>query len=193
MAAYGRQLPRQGAGLIEAHARYFNYPDAGVTRSKEDIPRFGFKAAFISNSFAAYRVAALREIGGFPSDVILGEDFYAAARLLQAGGKIAYVADSRVLHSHGYGVIQEARRYFDIGVFHASNPWLLQLLGRAGGEGLKFVRSELGFLLRKNVFLIPEALIRTVMKLLFYRLGLAYRLLPRDVNRSLSMHRFYWD
>ncbi len=39
-------------------------------------------------------------------------------------------------------LVQEMKRYFDMGVFHASEPWIRQELGGAEGEGLKFVVSE---------------------------------------------------
>ena len=66
--AYGRQLPRLGADAIEAHARLFNYPDCSSIRSIHDVPRFGIKTAFSSNSFAAYRHEALLAAGGgFPT------------------------------------------------------------------------------------------------------------------------------
>ena len=71
-AAYGRQLPRLAASHIEAHARLFNYPATGHVRDLESRHTLGIKAAFLSNSFAAYRVAPLVEVGGFPSNTIIG-------------------------------------------------------------------------------------------------------------------------
>jgi GT2 family glycosyltransferase len=65
-AVYGRQLPREGAGHIEAHARVFNYPATSEVRSMENARHRGFKAIFFSNSFGAYRRKALEEVGGFP-------------------------------------------------------------------------------------------------------------------------------
>jgi rhamnosyltransferase len=70
-----------------------------------------------------------------------------AARLLMAGKRVAYVAEACVHHSHNYSLVQEFRRYFDTGVFHARSPWLLQEFGTANSEGLRFVRSEISFLM----------------------------------------------
>ena len=64
-AAYGRQLPRTSAGPIERHARLFNYPGHSSIRTYESRLRIGIKAAFLSNSFAAYRRSALAQVGGF--------------------------------------------------------------------------------------------------------------------------------
>jgi rhamnosyltransferase len=129
-AVCGRQLPRQKAGAIEAHVRLFNYQETSVLNSTKDFADKGLKTAFISNSFAAYRISTLNEIGGFPDDVIFGEDMYVATKLLMANYEIAYVADACVCHSHSYSLWQEIKRYFDMGVFHAHEPWIRQ--GRGG-------------------------------------------------------------
>jgi rhamnosyltransferase len=193
-AAYGRQMPRPAAGAIERHARLFNYPDAGAVHSMDDAARLGIKAAFCSNSFAAWRRSALLAVGGFPSPCIMGEDMLTAAHMLQAGYGVVYCADARVVHSHALTAGGEARRYFDTGVMHADNAWLLQAFGSAGGEGMRFVRSEVRYLATHGaVMRIPEALARDVVKLVAYRLGRAYRHLPTDWCRRMSMNLGYWD
>lgn len=191
-AAYGRQLPRPGADAIEAHARLFNYPQTSHIRCLSDRERFGFKTIFISNSFAAYRRTALEAVGGFPANTIFGEDTITAARLLLAGWDIAYVADAPVYHSHSYTVTQDLRRYFDIGVLHSRESWLIKEFGGAGGEGRRFITSELQFLWRNQKPQIPSALLRTLAKLAGYRLGrFEHRLSPKMKYR-LSMHRSFW-
>lgn len=191
-AAYGRQLPHLDASPVAAHARLFNYPAASHQRCLADAARFGIKTCFLSNSFAAYRVTALREVGGFPPDVILGEDMHLAARLLQAGHVIAYQAQAGVYHSHNYSLLAEFRRYFDTGVFHAQHSWLIQDFGHAGREGLRYVRSEIAYLLRHAPWRLPEAACRTALKALGYRLGQWHAALPQRVCMGLSMHKGYW-
>lgn len=190
--AYGRQLPHADASPMAAHARLFNYPDVSRSVSLADKSHLGLKACFMSNSFAAYRVADLQAVGGFPSSVILGEDMSVAARLLMAGKRVAYVADACVHHSHNYTALQEFRRYFDTGVFHARSPWLLQTFGSAGGEGLRFVRSELAYLWRHAPMWIPSALVRTAAKLAGYRLGRMEAIWPVWFKRWCSMHKGFW-
>lgn len=190
--AYGRQLPRAGATPIEAHARAFNYPAASHVRTLADAARLGFKAAFSSDAFGAYRRAALLEAGGFPPRIIFGEDSHAAATLLLSGWKIAYCAEACAAHSHDYSVPQEFRRYFDIGVFHQAEAWMLEKFGSPGGEGRRFVQSELAFLRRSAPILMPEALLRTLAKWLGYQLGRRERLLPQFAKRAFSMNRGYW-
>jgi rhamnosyltransferase len=192
-AAYGRQLPRRGATPIEAHARLYNYPEQSNVRTSASREQFGFKTIFISNSFAAYRRDALMAVGGFPRDVIFGEDTITAGRLVLAGWKIAYVAEAQVYHSHSYTWTQEFKRYFDIGVLHGKEDWLLDKFGGAGGEGRRFVRSELGYLWPSSKSSIPSATIRTAIKLTGYKLGRSERKLSVGWKRRLSMNPSFWD
>jgi rhamnosyltransferase len=192
-AAFGRQLPRPGAGPIESHARFFNYPDRPGVRTLQDRETLGFKSIFISNSFAAYRSRALKAVGGFPMATIFGEDTIVAGRMLLSGWKIAYAADALVYHSHSYTWAQEFQRYFDIGVLHARESWLLKEFGQTGNEGKRFVLSELRYLWPRHAALIPSALIRTAAKLAGYRIGRIEARLKPQLKRRLSMHRSYWQ
>lgn len=191
-AVCGRQLPHHNATLLAQHARLFNYPEVSAVKSVNDIQLLGIKTAFMSNSFSAYRGKALTEVGGFPSNVILSEDMFVAAKMLLAGWNIAYAGDACCRHSHNYTIIEEFRRYFDIGVFHSQEPWIKNNFGGAGGEGVRYVLSELSFLSYRNFYLWPSSLIRNGTKLLGYKLGLMQRKIPAFIKVKLSMHRKYW-
>jgi rhamnosyltransferase len=170
-AAYGRQLPRLGANPIEAHARLFNYPPISAIRSLESAAAIGFKAIFFSNSFGAYRRIALDQVGGFPKESNFGEDTVVAARLLQCGWQIAYVAEAEVYHSHSYSYREEYQRYYRIGQLHRHEPWLLRDFGNASGEGCKFAFSEMRYLSKHAPWLIPEAMLRSALKYSGYKRG----------------------
>jgi rhamnosyltransferase len=170
-AAYGRQLPRPDASAIEAHARLFNYPPAPKVRSWESRKTLGFKSIFFSNAFGAYRRAALMSVGGFSSQVSFGEDTLAVAHLHREGWQTAYVPDALVEHSHAYSLVTASRRYFDIGVLHRRQSWLIEELGSASSEGRRFVLSELRYLSKHNPLLIPSALVRTAAKYAAYQAG----------------------
>jgi rhamnosyltransferase len=191
-AVYGRQLPHHGATPIEAHARLFNYPAQSAVRCLDDRAQFGIKTAFFSNSFAAYRREALHAIGGFRRNLILGEDTVAAGQMLLADWRIAYCAEAQVRHSHHYGLRAEMARYFDIGVLHSREAWMLEQFGRAEGEGMRFIRSEVAYLARHAPWLIPEAGLRTLLKYLGYRLGRSEQRLYQAWKRRLSMQPGYW-
>ena len=191
--AYGRQLPRDGASPIEAHARLFNYPEQSNKRTLADKSKLGIKAAFTSNSFAAYRTKALVDVGGFPSKLILGEDMVVAARMLLVGWSVAYVADAQVYHSHGYTVLQEFKRYFDIGVMHQDQSWILDTFGKPEGEGMRFIRSELSYLAKTAPWMIPQAVARTFAKYAGYKLGLKALRFPVRMRRMMSMSKNFWN
>ncbi len=190
--AYGRQLPHDNANPLAQHARQFNYPAQSHCYGQDDIPHAGLKVAFMSNSFSAYRTKTYNELGGFPRDTILCEDMYFTARAVLAGYKSAYVAEARVKHSHNYSPAEEFRRYFDIGVFHKDEPWIREKFGGAGGEGKKFIFSELRYLTRKGIRYIPLACINNAMKIAGYKLGQKYQSLPLKLIKKMSMHRRYW-
>ncbi len=191
--AYGRQLPHVDANPLAAHARMFNYPEQGHVCAYEDRARMGLKTVFTSNSFAAYRLSVFRELGGFPEKNILSEDMYFAAKAVMAGHKVAYVAQAAVRHSHNYTPWEEFRRYFDIGVFHHDEAWIARNFGGAGGEGKRFILSELRYLAKHAPAWIPRACVNNVFKIVGYKLGKNYTRLPRGLRRGLSMHGKYWD
>ena len=192
-AVCGRQLPHLDANSFAEHARLFNYPPDSRVKSIDDAAELGIKTPFISNSFAAYRRQALIDVGGFPKHVILSEDMFVAARMLINGWKVAYAGDAVCRHSHNYSLLEEFRRYFDQGVFQAREPWIRKRFGGAGGEGLRYVKSELRFLGLSRFYLWPEALIRNALKLFAYKLGQQERHLSIGFKRKLSMHKRFWD
>lgn len=192
-AVCGRQLPHVGARVLERHARIFNYPPRSAVRSAADVPRLGVRAAFCSNSFAAYRRSALEDVGGFPRRLIFGEDTYAVARMLQRRWRVAYAGDAEVHHSHDYTAREEVARYFDLGVFHDTESWYREYLGGAHGEGTRFVRSEISYAAREGMPLaLPRLVARNGLRLLGYRLGRVHRVLPRRFKRWIGMNKGYW-
>lgn len=192
---YGRQNPVFGVGVFARHARLFNYPagDGVVLKSQEDIPRLGIKAAFCSNSFAAYRRSAIEEIGYFSVNTLFAEDSIAAAKLLQRGWSIGYVPQAIVIHSHDYSLAQEFCRYFDVGAFHSMNRWYMDFLGKAEDEGKRFVRSEYSYLKQEGVALpLMRVIFRNGVRWLGYKVGRLHNLLPFAMRRCFSTNKAFW-
>jgi rhamnosyltransferase len=168
---YGRQLPHKNAGFFAMYARLFNYPAKSYIRKLADSKSFGIKTAFMSDSFAAYRLTALKEVNGFP-EVIVGEDMYVAAKMLLKDWQVAYCAEAMVYHSHEYTLKEEFNRYKAVGQFHASEPWIREYFGKTEGEGKKFVLSEMKYIFKcKKFSLIPMAFLRNCFKYIGYKLG----------------------
>lgn len=190
--SYARQIPRQGADIFESFPRHFNYPAESQIRSIADAEKYGVYTFFSSDSCAAYRNSALDEIGGF-RPTLTSEDYFAAARLLCKGHKVAYAAGAVVEHSHAYTLLEEFRRYFDTGYVRAENPWVQAIVGQAEGRGKEYFSALVHALSARMPWLVPYAAVNTCIKLLGYRLG--YRSLTAPVwwKKKLSIQRYYWD
>ncbi len=193
-ATFGRQLPFPDVSPFAAHLRVFNYPENSHIRRLEDKDKYGIKTAFLSNSFAGYRRKVLEEIGWFKENLIFGEDTQVGAKLLQAGYKIAYVAEAVVSHSHNHSIFQDFKRYFDVGVFHDIEYWIINAFGKPSGEGIKYLVSEIKYLMKNGRFyLVPECIIRNMFKYIAYHLGCHYNILPLFVVKKFSMNRDWWN
>ena len=193
-AAYGRQISYEDTNLFGKHLREFNYPKQTIVRTKDDISKYGIKTAQLSNSFAAYRKDVLQELGYFKENLILGEDVYIGAKMILVEYSLVYTGDAKVYHSHSYTVIEEFKRYFDIGVFHKCEDWILKKFGKPEGEGMRYIKSELKYLLDHSAwYLLPEWFIRNGMKYLGYKLGQKYENIPIKIIKGFSMHYRWWE
>ncbi len=191
--SYGRQLPCFDASDTARHLRFFNYPDTSQIRDFADRLHLGLSTVFASNSCAAYNKNHLSDVGFFRDDLIFGEDTCAVGRLLESGLKVAYVADASVYHSHNYSWSDEFKRYFDIGVLHSNERWLLDTYGNAENRGINYIKSGVSYLSsRRNYSLICDFMVRVVLKFIGYRLGRQYSWLPEKVVPELSMHQKWW-
>lgn len=177
--AYGRQIPYENTNIFGKHLRLFNYFEKSLTISKKDIPKYKFKTSFVSNSFAAYRKETLESVGWFEDNLIFGEDAVATTKIILKGFNKEYCSEAIVYHSHSYSVLEDFKRYFDIGIFHKKQSWLLKELGKPEGEGIKYIKSELKYILdNKKIFLIFEFLVRNMFKFIAYKLGKNYKKIP---------------
>lgn len=193
-AAYGRQIPDEEALPAAKVKRLFNYPDESHTKSSNDRATFGLRTPFISNAFAAYRRSALEEIGFFGRRELICEDFCAGAALLSRGWSIRYEAGAVVHHTHHFSVVQEFRRYFDIGVAHRRHRWILEEFGSSDREGMRYLSLGIGHFRRHRQWLrIPEFLLRGLTDRTAYLLGRNHRRLPRSWCRSMSSFPDWWD
>ena len=192
--AYGKQIPYHHTSLFGKHLRIFNYSDTSYTRTLNEKKEFGIKTAFLSDSFAAYRKSDLEAVKWFKSGLIVGEDMYVGAKLLLAGKKLAYVAEAKVFHSHSYSIHEEFKRYFDTGVYHKQEKWLINTFGKAEGEGKKYILSEFNYIIENNAYqYIPEFFLRNMSKYLGYKLGQQYKYYPKRLIKYFSLHPLWWE
>lgn len=190
--AYGRQLAREDSHILEEYSRNFNYPDKSILKGKEHIKELGIKTYFCSNVCAMYNRKIYNELGGFIRRTIFNEDMIYAAGAIKAGYKIAYVAKAQVIHSHYYTGKQQFYRNFDLGVSQADHPEVFKDVP-SEKEGGKLVKGTLQFLWKQGKFYYAIPFVyQCGCKYLGYRLGKAYKKLPKKLILSCTMNRNYW-
>ena len=190
--AYARQVAREGAAPPEVFTRLSNYPDRSEVRTLNDVGRLGIKAFFTSNVATAYDRQAWETVGRFDPTVIMNEDMLTCARLLRAGGAVAYQASAVVVHSHHYTLTEQFRRYFDIGVFFASVGDALTG-ARATGQGLRFARAQAAYLAHRGRRpWLARAVVETGLKFMGVQMGRRWRWIPPSLRRKFSLHRGFW-
>lgn len=192
-AAFGRQVPPSGAHPFTRMKRAFLYTGASKVHRFEDRHGSGFRTAFFSNSFAAWRRGPLADVGWFGERRLMCEDVSAAAALLAAGHSVAYVADAEVEHGNEHPLRVELARYFDIGATHALDPRLEKDFGSPHGEGLRFVRFGVRYLLEGGwASHLPAFAVWSAGKRVAYSLGRHHRALPAALVRRLSSLPEWW-
>lgn len=191
-AAYARQLPAYDCDVLERYAREFNYPDSSFVKSGMDLEKMGIKTYFCSNVCAAYEKSAYDELGGFVSRTIFNEDMIYAAKVIQAGYKIAYSAQACVIHSHNYNCRQQFHRNFDLGVSQAEHPEIFAGVP-SEGEGMKLVKESAAYAwsLRRPDLLV-HLFLQSGFKYMGYFLGKHYQKLPKSIVLRCTMNREYW-
>lgn len=190
--SYGRQIAEDDSTPLERFARTFNYPEKPIIKGKEDIPLYGIKTFFCSNVCSSVRRKDFREIGGFPENIIMNEDMILAAKFILKGCRVAYEPSAAVYHSHNYSIIEQFRRYFDIGVSLGRNRWILES-AKMEGEGIRYLKEQTTYLLRSGKLCwIPYSYIEGLAKYSALRLGFLENGLPSSLKLRLSMHRHFW-
>jgi rhamnosyltransferase len=172
VAACGRHLPKDDASPLEVFSRHFNYPEKGSIKGIEDIQKFGIKTFFFSNVCSAFRKDIFVKIGMFPERVRANEDMIIAARLILNGYRIAYIPEATILHSHNYSLLNQFRRYYNIGASLRHNSWIFRY-ARPEGEGLKFIKKQMSYVMKQhNYRWVPYIFLEMIMKYAGYRIGL---------------------
>lgn len=191
--AYARQLPDDKCNKIERLTRDFNYPDTSVTKGKDDIERLGIKTFFCSNVCAMYKKDIYMKLNGFDYPAIFNEDMVYAGHAVNAGYKIAYVAEAKVIHSHNYTGREQFHRNFDLGVSQTCHPEVFEGI-KSESEGVKMVLKNAASLLRRGaVFSIIKLVWLSANKYLGYKKGRAFKALSREKIMKYTMNPGYWN
>lgn len=135
VATYSRQLPK--FNNIEKYTREKNYPSESSIVSKNDIEKLGLRAFFFSDASSAIKRDVFVKLNGYDNkNLPISEDMYIAYKIIMAGYKIKYCADSEVIHSHKFTLKQIYDRYKLTGKFFKENNYLDQYGTTSSGANL---------------------------------------------------------
>ena len=192
-AAYARQLPNSKCNVIERYTRAFNYPEQSRIKSLEDLETLGIKTYFCSDVCAAYRKSVYESLGGFEEKTIFNEDMIMAAKIIQSGGSVKYVAEAKVIHSHNYNCKQQFQRNFDLAVSQVEHPEVFQNI-KSESEGMRLVKNTMTYLIKiKKPWLIIKLILQSGFKYMGYCLGRKYSQLPMWLIKKCTMNQRYWE
>ena len=192
-AAYARQLPNSKCNVIERYTRAFNYPEQSRIKSLEDLEILGIKTYFCSDVCAAYRKSVYESLGGFEEKTIFNEDMIMAAKIIQSGGLVKYVAEAKVIHSHNYNCKQQFQRNFDLAVSQVEHPEVFQNI-KSESEGMRLVKNTMTYLIKiKKPWLIIKLILQSAFKYMGYCLGRKYSQLPMWLIKKCTMNQRYWE
>ena len=192
-AAYARQLPNSKCNMIERYTRAFNYPEQSRIKSLEDLETLGIKTYFCSDVCAAYRKSVYESLGGFEEKTIFNEDMIMAAKIIQSGGSVKYVAEAKVIHSHNYNCKQQFQRNFDLAVSQVEHPEVFQNI-KSESEGMRLVKNTMTYLIKiKKPWLIIKLILQSAFKYMGYCLGRKYSQLPMWLIKKCTMNQRYWE
>lgn len=192
-AAYARQLPNSKCNVIERYTRAFNYPEQSRIKSMEDLETLGIKTYFCSDVCAAYRKSVYESLGGFEEKTIFNEDMIMAAKIIQSGGLVKYVAEAKVIHSHNYNCKQQFQRNFDLAVSQVEHPEVFQNI-KSESEGMRLVKNTMIYLIKiKKPWLIIKLILQSGFKYMGYCLGKKYGQLPMWLIKKCTMNQRYWE
>ncbi|EHJ02111.1 glycosyl transferase family 2 [Clostridium sp. DL-VIII] len=134
-ASFSRQICENNT--IEKYIREKNYPEVSRVVSKKDIQRYGILTFFYSDAASAVDAEIYKKLKAYDGkNLIINEDMYFSHKLIQAGYKIKYCADSEVYHSHVFTFKQLFKRYFDTGMFFRENSYFFKYKGNESGIAL---------------------------------------------------------
>jgi len=171
--AYGRQMVNsEKENYFDIMDRKFNYPNKSAVKGSRDVENLGIKTVFSSDAFSIYDTKLLKSVGNFPPELRFSEDMYIAAKAISAGYLVGYCAEATVFHSNKLNLYDLFKRYSDIGLFHAKNPWIQENYGANESNGIRLVLTQIKELKSDGKLVkIPELLARSSIKYFGYTVG----------------------
>lgn len=189
-ASFSKQICKYNN--IEKYTREFNYRSESRVVSKDDIDELGLHTFFYSDASSAIRGDVYRKLNAYDGKkLLINEDMYLAHKIILNGFRIKYCADSQIYHSHNFKLKDLFKRYFDTGVFFATNSQLKDYGGN--GNGIKMVKYIFNRSLEdKNLSVVARILPDFGARFLGSNLGKKYKILNRSIINKCTLNRAYW-
>jgi rhamnosyltransferase len=185
VASYGRQVARADADVLSICRMAYNYGPAPALKDVGSALSARSLYAFSTVACAIDTVRAPRPL--FDERFPVAEDISLSQKIIDGGGRIAYVPGAVASHHHRYGYLEILRRYFDYGVIYERSA-IFDAGTPVGGDGRRYLRTAAGVLRHR-----PFA--DTIRFALFFgasaigvQLGRWHRRLPRMVCEALTIY-----
>lgn len=142
-AAYSRQMAEKNN--IEKYTREKNYGDQSIIKTKDDVRTMGLNTFFFSDASSAINRKVFEELNYYDGkEFASNEDQYIAHKLIMAGYRIKYCAESEVVHSHDFSFKSLYKRYQDTGDFYRAEPYMNSYGTNSAGAGMaKYVLKRI--------------------------------------------------
>lgn len=169
VACYSRQVTK--FNNLEKYIRESNYPKVSKVVSKKDVNELGLKTFFFSDASSAISTKVFKKLNGYDQKKLpISEDMYIAYKIINAGYKIKYCADSIVYHSHNFSLKEIYDRYKLTGKFFKENSYLDKYgTNNSGAKLAKYVLKRL--FQEKRLFLLFRYPFDMAARLLGMKLG----------------------
>lgn len=191
--AYARHVACEGCPEYISYVKNYYYPDSSYTRSERDITNYGQMTYFVSNECAMYRRDIFEELGGFDSHVIANEDILYSFRAINAGYKVAYVADAQIVIENEHNTYDYIKKIFDYGVATSMYPEVFSYQENIEA-GKKIIKMTKNHLSRNGYRSTAFSFARFASKMMSaYKKGFRYRMIPKDKLTKYSDNKSFWN
>lgn len=191
-ATYARHIPSKSANCIDKFTMNYNFPKVSKIKSGADIKDIGMQTYFCSNACAAYRKSVYDELGGFEVRTIFNEEVVMAAKIINAGYKVAYVSEARIRNLNTFTFRQKVQRSFDLGVSVKHFRKYFKV-NKSGMDSVDRIKDTCLYLSGNNKgYLIPMLFVYEIAEWIGYKAGYNYEQLPNVLVKKLSSNKDYW-
>lgn len=192
-ASYARQFPAKDADVLEKFTKQYFYPAVSKVKSGADIKDMGMHTYDCSNTCAAYRKSIYNELGGFVVRAIYNEDVLMAAKIINAGYKVAYQAQARVRNNNVHTNMQTFQRSFDLGVSVRQFRTFFKVT-KSGLDSLDRIEKTTKYLIRTGkAYYLPRMYIKEMLDWLGYTAGYNYEKIPNLLVKKFSSNKDFWN